>query len=702
MADNTNYIGVAMGMDVTDLKAGLAEASKRIGEANADFKAASSSMEDWTKSTEGLQAKIKQLDAVLAAQKSKLSGLKAEYAKVAEEQGENSAAARNLYIRMQNQQAVVNETEREFNNYTDTLNQVEQGLIDLEEVTIRGGRAVRNTGNAAEEASDGFTVAKGAIAGFIANGLTALVDKAKNAITTVLGLADATREYRQVLATLDTAADDAGVSADYIKDKFADVMGVFNDEGAVTEGLNNLMAAGFDASNLDAITEQIEGAALKFKDTLKFEGISDGLQETLATGKAIGPFAELLERSGVNLETFDAGLASATTSAEKQNYVLQELSKLGLGEVSKSYREQNADMVAAQKTNVDYQNTVAAMGARIEPITTKIRDGFTRILEKVLELTTGVDFEALGASITAAFDKFINEILPKIVEGLQWVIDNKDTILAGIVGIGAAFLAWKAVSIIQGIVKAFKAWQIATEGMTLAQKLLNLAMKANPIGIIISLITALVGVIIYLWNTNEDFRNAVINIWNGIVNAFKSAGEKIGNIFRSIGEWFGDMKDVGLNLVKGIWDGITGGAKWLKDKITGFAGDVAGWFKKVFKINSPSKLMEDEVGQYIGQGVGVGIVDSIPNVKKNLGKFSDFVTDNLGGIKSGLSVGVSGAYAGAGGAKSNATQAVGNVTVDARQTINFNGNLSRKQIMQQRNDNYIAVEMYLKGKGAIS
>lgn len=689
MAENQNYIGISMGMDVSDLKSGLAEASKRIGEANADFRAASSSMEDWTKSTEGLQAKVQQLDTVLAAQRSKLAGLRAEYERVAAEQGENSTAARNLYIRMQNQQAVVNATEREFNNYTETLQQVEAGTLDLEEVTLMAGRAVRQTGDDAEEASDGFTVAKGAIAGFIANGLTALAGAAKNAISTVLGLADATREYRQVLATLDTAADDAGVSADYIKDKFADVMGVFNDEGAVTEGLNNLMAAGFDASNLDAITEQIEGAALKFKDTLKFEGISDGLQETLATGKAIGPFAELLERSGVNLETFDAGLASATTSAEKQNYVLQELSKLGLGDVSKSYREQNADMVAAQKANVDYQNTVAAMGARIEPITTKIREGFTRILEKVLELTAGVDFEALGAKITAAFDKFINDILPKLVDGLQWLIDNFDLIIAGVVGIGAAFIAWKVVSIVQAATKALN-------GMSVAQKLLNLAMSANPIGIIIALIAGLVAAFVVLWNKSEAFRNFWKGLWQTIKDVCGAAVEGIGKFFSGIGKFFSGLKDVGLNLVKGIWDGIKNGKKWLKDKITGFAGDVAGWFKKTFKINSPSRLMRDEVGKFIGQGVGVGIIESIPSVKKNIGQFAGFVTDNLGGIKSGLSVGAAGAYASAG-----ATRAGGNVTVDARQTIHYNGALSRKQIMQQRNDNYIAVEMYLKGKGAI-
>lgn len=555
MAENTNYIGVAMGMDVSDLKAGLSEANKQIQLANSKFKAATAGMDDWTKSTEGLNAKIEQLGTVLDMQKKKLSGLEAEYAKVAAEQGENSEAARKLQVQINNQIAVVKKTEREYKNYKTTLEGVEDGSIDLEKASLRAGKAVEKAGKDAEEAGDGFTIAKGAIAGFIANGLTALVGAAKNGISTILGLAEATREYRQTLATLETAADDAGVNADKMRDKFAHLMGVFNDEGSVTEGLNNLLAAGFDEKTIDQITEHLEGAALKFKDTLKFEGVSDGLQETLATGAAVGPFSELLERSGVSLEKFDEGLAKCTTDAQKQNYVLNELSKLGLADVSKSYRNQNKDMIAAQQASVEYQDTVAQMGEKVEPITTKIQQGFTKILEKILELVGGVDMEAFGASIDSAFSYVTDTIIPAIVDGLQWILDNKDAILAGIVGIGAAFLAWKVVTIIQGIVKAFKAWQLATEGMTVAQRILNLVMKANPIGLVISLITGLIAAFVLLWNNCEGFRNFWIGLW-----------EKIKTAAGAVAEWFKNTWNAVIGWFKNLWAAIDLSATWSKLK----------------------------------------------------------------------------------------------------------------------------------------
>ena len=103
MATTDNYIGVAMGLDVTDLKAGLSEANKQIALANSEFKKVASETEDWTKSLEGLEAKAKQLHTVLDLQKKKLAGLEAEYRKVAEEQGENSEQARKLKMQINQQ-----------------------------------------------------------------------------------------------------------------------------------------------------------------------------------------------------------------------------------------------------------------------------------------------------------------------------------------------------------------------------------------------------------------------------------------------------------------------------------------------------------------------------------------------------------------------------------------------------------------------
>ena len=601
---NENYIGIAMGLDVSDLKSGLSEANKQIQLANSKFKAATAGMDDWTKSTEGLSAKIEQLGTVLDLQKRKLAGLEAEYAQVAKEQGANSEAARRLQIQINNQQAIVKRTEREYNNYQETLKGVKDGSIDLEKASLKAGKAVEKAGKQAEDAGDGFTIAKGAIAGFIANGLSALVGAAKEGISTVLGLSDATREYRKTLATLDTAANDAGVNTDKMRDKFSDLMGVFNDQDSVTEGLNNLMAAGFDEKNIDAITEQLEGAALKFKDTLKFEGVSDGLQETLATGKAIGPFAELLERSGVNLEKFDEGLGKAKTSAEKQNYVLQELSKLGLADVSKNFREQNAEMIAAEKANVEWQNTVASAGEKIEPITTKIREGFTQILNKVMELVGNTDLESLGAKIDTAFTTFTNEILPAIVDGLKWIIDNKDALIAGVAGLGAAFLAWKVTTIIQGIVKAFKAWTLATQGQTIAQRLLNLAMKANPIGLIISLIAGLVTGFILLWQKSEGFRNFFIGMWEGIKN-----------VVGVVVEW---IKENWKTLLLFLTNPIAGVFKYLYDHFEGFRNFVDGVVKSVKKFFSD-----------MWSGMKKGASDAWNGIKSVFSKVGSFFSDTF-------------------------------------------------------------------------
>lgn len=677
------------------------ETSRLIQLANSEFKAASSGMEDWTKSTDGLSAKIKQLDSVLNAQQSKLSSLKDEYEKVAKEQGENSDAARKLQIQINNQQAAVNDTSKEYKNYKKTLEDVENGTIDLEKVSLRAGKAVEDTGDAAEEAGDGFTVAKGAIAGFISNGLTALIGKAKDAISTVYGLADATREYRRTLATLDTAAEDVGVNTDYIRDKFADMMGVFNDEDSVTEGLNNLLTAGFDEKSLDQITEGLEGAALKWKDTLKFEGLSDSLQEWIGSNgeNLTGNFAELLERMGYNLDDVKEK-TKGMTDEQRRTYAVNLLASEGLAEVSQNYREQNKDMIEAQKTNVEYQNTLAKFGETTEPIVTTVKQGFIDLLKAVIALISGSDFESLKGKIESGFSTFINDILPKIVDGFKWIIDNKDTLIAGIAGIGAAMLTMNVANMIMGVVKAFKAFKKAQEGATIAQWLLNIAMNANPIGIIISLIAGLVTAFIILWNKSEAFRNFWKNLWSDIKGAFSKAWGKIKEGFSAIGDWFDDFKDAGKRIVEGIWEGITSGATWLKNKITGFAGDVASWFKDTFKINSPSKLIEDEVGQYVGQAVVPTSPRLLTKVKKNIAKFGHYVSDNMGKIKSGLTSGVVDNASQKSTVSDQKTYGSGSV-VDARMTVNYNGKLSRKTLKRTENEHYIAVKTKLKAEGAI-
>ena len=398
-------------VDISDLKKAMQEAKQSVAIANSEFKAVASSMDDWRKSSEGLEAKLTQLGSNLKSQKTILSSLEAQYAAVAAEQGEGSKAAKDLEIKVNNQKAVVNSVIKEIQQYEGELSDLKAETALVEASTDNASDAIKDMGKEAEDAEDGFTVLKGTVADFASNALSTLIGGIKDAIGSFMGLADETREYRTELAKMETAAGEAGASADYIKDKWHDMGAVLGDEGAVAEGLNNLMAAGFTTQEeMDAITSHLEGAAIKWKDTLKFEGLADGLQETLAVGEAAGSFSEMLERSGVSLEAFNAGLAQCSTDAEKQNYILQELSSLGLNGVSEAYRTQNEDLIAANKANSEYTDTLAAMGGVIEPVMTTAKEGVTSLLQEFVKLVEGVDLEAFKAKVEEGFAVLKDEV----------------------------------------------------------------------------------------------------------------------------------------------------------------------------------------------------------------------------------------------------------------------------------------------------
>ena len=72
-------LGASFSIDVTDLKTGLAQANRLIRESESQFKSAAAGLDDWTKSEEGLNAKIKSLNEITEIQRKKVSALKQEY-----------------------------------------------------------------------------------------------------------------------------------------------------------------------------------------------------------------------------------------------------------------------------------------------------------------------------------------------------------------------------------------------------------------------------------------------------------------------------------------------------------------------------------------------------------------------------------------------------------------------------------------------
>lgn len=502
MPENTNYIGVSMGMDVSDLKAGLSEANKQIQLANSKFKASASGMDDWTKSTEGISAKIEQLGTVLDMQKRKLAGLNAEYEEVVKQQGANSEAALRLQIQINNQQAVVNRTEKEYKNYKETLKGVKDGSIDLEKSTLKAGKAVEKTGKQAEEAGDGFTVAKGAVAGFIANGLTALVGWLKNTTSEMLALSESTREYRTDIALLNTNAERMGVSTKTTADGMKYLSGIIDETDSSVEGLSNLLQAGFNDNSLGTAVETLSNAIIAFPDTLKIESLSDSLQESMQQMKlgnnATGQYAELLERLGYNLDTVKEEYSKLSTEEEKQAYLLELVDKK-LGGTAQAYREQNAELVKAKEQQFEYNDTLAELGAVLEPVNAEINE-FK--LELAKEVTPTIKEDVIPA-VGALFDKLEDtDAIEKAGKGFAFVVENLDDILkvtVTAIGIWKTFTTVMAISnTISATSAALGAYTSAVGIATKAQVAFNAAQKANLFGAIASLaVSAVSGIVTY-------------------------------------------------------------------------------------------------------------------------------------------------------------------------------------------------------------
>lgn len=120
----------------------------------------------------------------------------------------------------------------------------------------------------------------------------------------------------------------------------------------------------------------------------------------------------------------------------------------------------------------------------------------------------------------------------------MWVQRNADWLVPLSLLIGGFVLGYAAVT------TATSLWAAKTVVLTAAQWLLNTALSANPIGLIIGLIVGLVAAFVWLWNNNEGFRQFWIDLWKTIQDAALWAWE---------------------NVLKPTWDAIVTGVKWIAD-----------------------------------------------------------------------------------------------------------------------------------------
>ncbi|PCR83361.1 transglycosylase [Streptococcus salivarius] len=183
----------------------------------------------------------------------------------------------------------------------------------------------------------------------------------------------------------------------------------------------------------------------------------------------------------------------------------------------------------------------------------------------------------------------------------------------------AYFVGSKVAMGITAVVKGIHAWRTATVGMTAAQKLLNLAMASNPIGLIVVAVTTAITALVLLYKHNKKFKAFV----DGMFNAAKKAFDKI---FKVTKEIFGKI----IDFFKKDW----------KQVLLFIANPIAGAFALIYKHNKPFKKFVDSTVDHV-KDMAKGVAKHMSSLKKDWGEkwenVKKFASKTWEGIKGNAS-----------------------------------------------------------------
>ncbi len=555
-------IGPVIGIEgEKEFKNAISNINKEMSLLGSEMKKVTAQFSDNANSMSALTSKNKVLTSQVEEQRNKVNTLQDALKKAKQEYGENSDQVR---------------------NWQKQLNNAEADLAKLENQVTQNEKAIKEYGQAQTKAalnSEEFSKAQDklktmvkAVAVVVAAAGAAVLAFAKNGLELASDLA----EVQNVVDV--TFGDGAKIIDQWAKD------------AAEAYGLSILSAKQYTGTM---------GAMLKSMQ------LSDDVALDMSTS-LVGLAGDMASFYNLDHETafekIRSGI-SGETEPLKQLGINMSVTNLEAYALSQGITEAYSSMTEAEKVTLRY-NYLMQVTADAQGDFARTSDGFAN-QQRILKL----EIQNLSASLGEKLLPIINEMMPKIIDfvknidltpitnALDWILENIDKIAAGAAALGAAMITWNVVATVQAVVKAIKGWQLATEGMTVAQKLLNLAMAANPIGIIITAVAALVAAIVVLWNTNEDFRKKVVKIWNSIKDFFIELGAKIKEIFNAIWTWIKD------NVIQPMIDRVEAiKASWqsFKDKIFEVWTAVANWISDKWNwlknnVFTPIKNVIDDV-----------------------------------------------------------------------------------------------------------
>lgn len=475
-------------------------------------------------------------------------------------------------------------------NYADAVNNIEkvsksakdtaETLEDVDKKADGAGDSVEDAGQAAKNADSGFTTWKATLANLastaitkVISGCTQLAEKMADVTKSAVGHY---AEYEQLVGGVETLfKDSSGKLIDYAEKAYK-TAGMSSNQymntatsfaASLIQGLGGDTAKAVELTNL-AITDMSDNANKMGTDIGSIQDAYQGFAKQnytmldnlkLGYGGTQSEMIRLINDSGVLGEkiesldnvTFDqmieaihkiqdnlgitgttaleAGTTISGSWSSVQALFENILTKVGskLAPTVMGFLQQLSDWMET----VDWDAFATSVGDALQRVFDWIQKiDFTTFFEKGMDGVTEF-IEGLGDFATKAI-----EVIGDIQSFIDILITLSPIILGVVTTLGSLAVAFKIGEIIDNVKTAMTG--------------LFAAMSANPIVAVIAIIAGLVVALVTLWNTNEDFRNAVTAIWDSIKNVWESVKEAFANFVAAIGEkievvkeFFGNLKD---------------------------------------------------------------------------------------------------------------------------------------------------------------
>lgn len=544
------------------------------------------------------------------------------------------------------------ELKKKIQQLSSELHDNKASMLEAEKAADKLTSGLDDLGNEAKESESSLSVMTVALGNLAASGIEAVIGKCIEGAQAIYGLAESTREYREDISKLDTAFQTAGHTTEEGTKTYKTLFSVFGEEDRAVEAAQQIAKMADNEAEMAKMTDIATGAWAMWGDSLATESLMEAMNSTAKIGEVQGTLADALEWCGVNLDDYNKKLEGMNSEEERSQYILETLDGL-YSKAADTYRENNASIIEARKAQSDYTDTLAAMGEKVEPVTTAVQKGMNKILTKILEIMEKTDFDAIVVKIDELSDKAIELAeggIEKLKSTFAWFKENGPIIGAAIAGIGTALGGLALVGVIQNIstiVGSFKTWAMSTKLVTAAQWLLNAAMAANPITLVIIAVTALVSAFVILWNKCEGFRNFFINMWEGVKTAASTAWayitQKASELGAAISAAWANIKTAAANAWNGIlatlstiWNNLKAKAAEMVDNVKQKISN--GWSALKEIMTAPFKAVINLI-ESIGGKIG-GLVDKVKNIGSNIGsKLSSAIPFFAkGGFTDGISI----------------------------------------------------------------